>query len=315
MHLDLVGPLPVSRGFSYLLTCVDRFSRWPEAIPIADIRAETVVRAFIEQWVARFGAPSTITTDRGQQFESSLFASMLVFLGCTRIRTTSYHPAANGMVERFHRQLKASLMAGGHSQHWAESLPLVLLGIRSTIKEDLHCCPAELVFGASLRLPGELVVPAPPDAPADNVANFVHRLRHFMRSIAPQPPRLQSRASFVEEQLSKCSHVFVRCDRVRKPLEPPYEGPFPVMARSGKVFTIHRNGKADVVSVDRLKAACTDFCGGSSPPAAGDLSGSRDAAPTAACAAPTPTVNDTSPPVMRSGRRVHFPDRLLVTHF
>ena len=62
LHLDLVGPLPISRGCTYLLTYFDRFSRWPEAIPITDTKTETMIHAFIDQWVARFGAPAIITT-------------------------------------------------------------------------------------------------------------------------------------------------------------------------------------------------------------------------------------------------------------
>ncbi|XP_042876281.1 uncharacterized protein LOC122255959 [Penaeus japonicus] len=65
IHLDLVGPLPMYNGCSYILTAVDRFSRWPEAFPISDITAATVVRAFIAGWVSCYDTPAVITTDRG----------------------------------------------------------------------------------------------------------------------------------------------------------------------------------------------------------------------------------------------------------
>ncbi|BHF59835.1 hypothetical protein SprV_0100279600 [Sparganum proliferum] len=153
VHLDIVGLLPLSNGCSYLLTCVDRLTRWPEVIPLPDVAAPTVVKASLSRWVAIFSAPSTITTDRSAQFESNLFQSLLSFLGCTCIRTTAYNLAANGMVERFHRQLKVSLRAADDPENWTDNLPLVLLGIRSFFKSDLDCSAAELVFGATVRLP------------------------------------------------------------------------------------------------------------------------------------------------------------------
>ncbi|BHF67774.1 hypothetical protein SprV_0301080300 [Sparganum proliferum] len=161
VQLDIVGHLPLSNGCSYLLTWVDGFTRWPETIPLSVIAAPTVVKAFLSRWVAIFGAPCTITTDRGAQFESDLFQSLLSFLDCTRIRTTAYHPATDGMVERFHCQLKASLSAAADSENWTDHLPLILLGIRSALKPDLDCSAAELVLGATVRLPGEMISPTP----------------------------------------------------------------------------------------------------------------------------------------------------------
>ena len=90
LHIDIVGPLPPSKGYNYLLTCVDRFTRWPEAIPITDSTAETVAQAFVSGWVSRFGIPSVITTDRGVQFESSLWQQLMQLLGTKRTRTTAY---------------------------------------------------------------------------------------------------------------------------------------------------------------------------------------------------------------------------------
>ena len=89
VHIDLVGPFPPARRYRYLLTCVYRFSRWPEAIPVTDTVASTVADAFASHWIARSGVPLTFTTDRGAQFESQLFTSLLKFFGSTRIRTTS----------------------------------------------------------------------------------------------------------------------------------------------------------------------------------------------------------------------------------
>ena len=54
IHINLLGPLPPSNGYSYILTCIDRLTRWAEAIPIVAITAETIVCAFVSGWVSHF---------------------------------------------------------------------------------------------------------------------------------------------------------------------------------------------------------------------------------------------------------------------
>jgi transposase InsO family protein len=100
------------------------------------ISAESVAEAFYSGWVSRFGAPETIVTDQGRQFESELFHSFSKLLGTEKLRTTAYNPSSNGMVERLHRQLKAAIKCKD-SENWVASLPSVLLGIRCAIKDDL----------------------------------------------------------------------------------------------------------------------------------------------------------------------------------
>ena len=324
VHLDIVGPLPPSEGHAYLLTCVDRYTRWPEAFPMHDMTADTVARVFVANWISRFGSPSTITTDRGRQFESHLFQALANLLGTTRIRTTAYHPASNGLVERLHRQIKASLRAHGEAR-WTETLPLVLLGIRTAVKSDLGCSTAELVYGTSLRLPGQFVSQTESQGETDP-ANYVHRLRRSMLKIRPHPTRTQHhRTSYVNPDLHSATHVFIREDFVRKPLQPPYRGPFQVIRRTDKFFVLDRNGKHDAVSVDRLKPAHVE-CDNETAPS------SSSSCPPQSATRPDKDTNDDTPPdtpppvphsassaphcatapevrKTRSGRRVHWPAR------
>ncbi|XP_035764445.1 uncharacterized protein LOC118454313 [Neolamprologus brichardi] len=111
VHVDLVGPLPQSKGFTHLLTVVDRTTRWLEAVPLASTIAAVVAKAFLSTWVSRFSPPADITSDRGPQFISELWSAMADGLGAKVHRTTAYNPQANGTCERFHRSLKAAFRA------------------------------------------------------------------------------------------------------------------------------------------------------------------------------------------------------------
>ena len=179
---------------------------------------------------------------------------------------------------------------------WTEALPLVLLGIHTALKTDLQCNTAELVYGTTLRLPGEFFNSEPSAALADP-ADYVTRLKLSMSKLKATPVRKQApRNVHVHDTLSSSTHVYIRHDGVKKPLQKPYDGPYKVLKRSNKHFTVAIRGKQEVVSLDRLKPAHLDLPQTLPEPASVTL--------------PEPTPAST-PVTTRSGRRVHWPARFI----
>ncbi|XP_059417312.1 uncharacterized protein LOC132152576 [Carassius carassius] len=257
VNVDLVGPLPPSRGYTYLLTMVDRTTRWPEVVPLSSTTSAEVARAFITAWVARFGTPSDLSSDRGPQFTSELWSAVAEVLGVKVHRTTAYNPQSNGLCERFHRDMKAALRASLTGSDWADRLPWVMLGLRSAPKEDLQVSSAELVYGQPLRIPGEFL----PDATAPwSVASHRAASRDIADAFVPIPtshhgfPR-----SYVPKDLPSAKYVFICHDGHRTPLQPPYDGPFRALEGGSKNFVVDMGGRPERVAIDRLKPAHVDI--------------------------------------------------------
>lgn len=252
VNVDIVGRLPSSRGFEYVLTCIDRFTRWPVAIPMSNMTAETVARSFISGWVSHYGVPHRISTDLGRQFESDLFGELTKLLGIHHLRTTPYHPQSNGMIERWHRTVKAAIRCHTN-ENWADFLPLVMLGLRSVIKEVAGASAAELLYGTTLRLPGEFFEEC---KEVKLKSDFAVTLRGQMRKIRPVPTKAHRvQRPFIHPALSTCTHVFIRHDAVHPSLQMPFDGPFKVIKRQEKYFDLDLHTRRAKVSIDRLKPA------------------------------------------------------------
>ena len=253
IHIDIVGPLPSVNNKQYCLTFIDRFTRWPEATVLPSITAESVARAFVDTWLSRYGCPETITTDRGTQFESDLFNALTNLLGAHRIRTTAYHPQANGIIERFHRRLEEALMAGERQRDWPTALPMILLFLRNTVKEDLGVASSELMFGTSLSMPTDLIAPFSSNAPSNSyIANFRRQMAEIPAAVSrPTGPPVP-----LSQAIQSATHAYLRIDTPRGKLAPRYEGPYRIVSRRDHVYELEFSpGRNDTVSVLRLKPA------------------------------------------------------------
>lgn len=333
IHIDLIGPLPVAEDFRYCLTMIDRYTRWPEVVPLKSITADDIICALRDGWFSRFGVPATVVCDQGRQFTSNKFKALAENTGFKIHFTNAYHPQANGMVERLHRTLKAALMC--HKSTWLKALSSVLLGLRSVLKEDIGCSPSQLVYGEALRLPGDFFVPPPASlSPAELLVKMHNRLAE----LCPTPAAHHTgRSFFVHPALHKATHCFVRVDAVRPSMSPPYTGPFRVIERGDKTFVLEVKGVPKAFTIDRLKAAYVlaphtpvpaqplvvldlpdrnrDAVDLPAPPVpeAPRPPAVRPRAPTAPTAAPaTPPRVQPAPapvPLRRSGRAVRFPSK------
>ncbi|UYV84715.1 hypothetical protein LAZ67_X003181 [Cordylochernes scorpioides] len=108
------------------------------------------------------------------------------------------------------------------STNWSLKLPLVLLGIRSSLREDLNTTTAELVYGKPLPLPGTFFED-PPSA-SSPTEPWLEDFKRAMASLKPAPSRPHgNRHVYVPKPLETCSHVYLRRDRILPPLAPPYD--------------------------------------------------------------------------------------------
>ncbi|KFD51855.1 hypothetical protein M513_07184 [Trichuris suis] len=189
-----------------------------------DASSVSCARALLSR-VSHFGTCLHITSDCGKQFVSNTWRELFNLLGVQIFTTLAYEPSQNGLVERWDRSMKGSLMATLQGYpNWPDALPIVLMGLGASFKPDNESSAAELVVGEPVRLPGQFFDSHPSSSPA---GDFAQQLRSTMAKLRPTSTAWHQPAVgapvFTSPSMHAGTHVFVRTDVHRTSFQPPYE--------------------------------------------------------------------------------------------
>ena len=149
MQIDLLPNLPTSGGYQTVMTAIDVFSRYLFAYPLIEATATNVAKVIIDIMTKHSYLPTTLITDKGSAFTSTIIAEITQILGITLKCATTKHPQTIGKLERTHASLKTNLkMASGeYRRQWHKYLPLAVLNYNTTYHSSIGCKPSKVFHG------------------------------------------------------------------------------------------------------------------------------------------------------------------------
>ncbi len=155
IHIDFAGKF-LDHMF---LIVVDAHSKWPEVVPMNSTTTGQTIKV-LRTIFARTGLPEQIVSDNGPQFVSAEFQNFTKMNGITHIKSAPYHPATNGLAERFVQTFKQSMKAmKRENSDINKKLANFLLAYRNTVHSTTNETPAKLFLGRQLRNRLDLLKP------------------------------------------------------------------------------------------------------------------------------------------------------------
>ena len=274
ISIDFVGPLPLTpSGNEHCLVMVDMFTKWAEVVPTPDQTAESAVRAIVDRWIASYGVPERLHSDQGAAFESGYFAEFCRQYGITRSRSSPYHAAGNGGVERFNRTLRMLLRTHViQEEEWDHCIPLCLMAYRAAVHETTGFSPYELTHGDQMKLPIDFVCGAAQENPSRPGALYL-RLRERLKRLHGEAVVRTQAARARNERLfnNRCAGEKYEVDDVvwlysevvhgHRKFHKPWTGPYKVLEEHHPNYKIQAYdnplARLQMVHFNRLKR-CSD---------------------------------------------------------
>lgn len=146
----------------YILAGTDSFSKWSEAIPLKEIKKETVVDFIKTYIIQRYGVPRCIITDNAKYFSNSAMQKLSEKYHFKLHFSSMYNAPANGLAEAFNKTLCNILKktVSKSQRDWHEKMGEALWAYRTTYRTTTNVTPYSLVYGVEAVLPLEKQIPS-----------------------------------------------------------------------------------------------------------------------------------------------------------
>ena len=151
--IDCVGPFPKTKsGNKFLFTIMCKSTRFPEAIPLRNIKAPKIVDT-LDKFFTLVDLPKSIQSDQGLIFRSGVMQQVVCQLGIKQYKSSAYHPESQGTLERFHQTIKNMIRAycTQYQSDWDQGIHFLLFAAREAVQESLGFSSFELAFGCTVR--------------------------------------------------------------------------------------------------------------------------------------------------------------------
>jgi hypothetical protein len=270
--MDIVGPVTESsEGNKYILVLSDYASRYVMTIPMKDQKAHTIAEHLVKKVYTKFGPPARVLTDKGTNFLSKLISKICILFKIKQIKTTSYHPQTDGLVERFNRTLCDMLACyvNDEPESWDKYLDFVTFAYNTAKQTSTDCCPFYLFFKREAVVPSDISVNDDIDVFEDDADEYDKQWKRALKRSKERLEKVQSKQKQLYDKGSKLvkynvnDHVLLKAHSTPGKFNNRWLGPYKINRKISDLnyeiikITDEINNTEDegkyIVHVNRLK--------------------------------------------------------------
>jgi hypothetical protein len=259
--IDILGELvKTPRGNRYLLVITDRYSKLTKTVPLRRITTNYIAHAFVTHWVMNYGPPTYVLSDNGKQFTSQFFLDVCRIVGTKNYFTTTYHPQANGQVERFNNTLVQAMrhFIADHPRDWDLYSDAVTFAYNTQPHSSTKVAPFELVLSNPPGPPGLLPDPLKRELPpAEFRYEWKQWLSHLLNSSdealraaqARYKRGFDNRVRPLAQALRPNAYAFLRMDRPGTDKDGRHHKLAPLVSGPHRIQSVSNDGRTLVLDI------------------------------------------------------------------